>query len=515
MPLLRRSALQLAAGLFLTSLATTAGAIDILPRGKEPIPQPGSADTPTESVESAAPTGKKKKAIGDEKADLPPIKSDEKRPVPDYDNRGDEPTTAGDVLIWVPRVALSPLYFVSEFVVRRPLGFVATTVEKNHLPTLLVDFFTFGPERNAGIVPTFLIDFGFRPSFGFYFWWNKAFADNNDIRIRAATGGFDWLKLNVRDRIHLSRNETFNVIGAFSRRPDHSFWGLGPESGPESGRYKRELLDGALSYEAGLWRSSSFSAAMGVRDMSYDPNSHALGGVSLRERIDSGVILEPPGLDTGFTVFYQAIDAALDTRRLRHLQQFRPGSDFESPPGTGVRLALRGEHDASWRRLPPAQQSGNIHPHWVKYGGALSGFWDITGEQRVLGLSVLSDFVDPIDSSEIPFTELASLGGPRALRGFRTERFLDRSAVAANLEYRWPVWVFFDGVMDFTVGNVFGPHLNGFDWPLLRGSYDIGIQTVGSTDHVFEILFGFGTKPLGETFAIEQYRFVIGASSGF
>ena len=33
----------------------------------------------------------------------------EKRPVPEYDGR-DEPTTAGDVLIWVPRILVSPLF---------------------------------------------------------------------------------------------------------------------------------------------------------------------------------------------------------------------------------------------------------------------------------------------------------------------------------------------------------------------------------------------------------------------
>lgn len=98
-----------------------------------------------------------------------PIASDEKRPVPDYDGRGEEPTTGGDVLLWIPRVILSPLYFVSEFVVRRPLGWAISTAEEEEVPQKLVEIFTFGPDHNIGVVPTGLIDFGFRPSVGVYF----------------------------------------------------------------------------------------------------------------------------------------------------------------------------------------------------------------------------------------------------------------------------------------------------------------------------------------------------------
>src|SRR5262249_8130399 len=42
--------------------------------------------------------------------------ADDQRPVPDYQGRGDAPTDAGDVLIWVPRVVFAPVYFVAEYV---------------------------------------------------------------------------------------------------------------------------------------------------------------------------------------------------------------------------------------------------------------------------------------------------------------------------------------------------------------------------------------------------------------
>src|SRR5689334_3306490 len=40
----------------------------------------------------------------------------EKRALPNYDGRGPSRTTPGQKALWVPRLLLSPLYFVSEFV---------------------------------------------------------------------------------------------------------------------------------------------------------------------------------------------------------------------------------------------------------------------------------------------------------------------------------------------------------------------------------------------------------------
>src|SRR5262245_49049150 len=88
-----------------------------------------------------------------------------KRDVPDYDGRGDPPTTAGDVLIWVPRVAVSPLYLVSEYVIRKPMEVLVETVERHQWAQRVIDYFN-GP---VGIVPTALVDTGMSPTLGFYF----------------------------------------------------------------------------------------------------------------------------------------------------------------------------------------------------------------------------------------------------------------------------------------------------------------------------------------------------------
>ena len=57
-----------------------------------------------------------------------------RREVPDYRQLEPEPTSAGDVLIWVPRVLLIPAYLVTEYALRVPVGAAATEAERSNWP---------------------------------------------------------------------------------------------------------------------------------------------------------------------------------------------------------------------------------------------------------------------------------------------------------------------------------------------------------------------------------------------
>ena len=442
----------------------------------------------------------------------PPLRGDEERELPDYDGRGDEPTTVGDVAIWVPRIALAPAYLVSEYLVRQPLGWVVTRAEQEELPAILIDFFTFGPDRSVGIIPTTLIDFGFKPSVGLYFYWNDFLADRNDLRVRGATWGPDWITASVADHYEFRTGHEVGLRGGFTRRPDWVFHGLGPESGSVETRYSERRADVALEYDARLWRSSRFSAHMGIRDSSFDADSGCCGDPTVADAVAAGRFPLPPGFADGYTILRTGFDAALDSRERRNLDAAHEGSDHVSPPGGGVRLDLRGEHAAGLRTVEPDGQ----RLEWIRYGGTVGGFVDVDGYQRVLGLSVVADFADPLRrGGEIPFTEQVHLGGERPLRGFLEGRLRDRSAAVALLEYRWPVWVWFDGAIHYGVGNVFGAHLEGFELGRLRQSFGLGLRANSARDHAFEILAAFGTRTFDDGGGIEHFRLVFGATSGF
>ena len=443
-----------------------------------------------------------------------PNDKDSKRPKPDYDGR-EETTTAGDVLIWVPRIVLFPLYFVSEFVVRRPLGLVVTAAERAHLPAILVDFFTFGPDRQAGIIPTGLIDFGLQPSVGLYFFWNDAFVEGNELRLRAATGGLNWWRFNALERYRMTDEHAFSVGGELSIRPDHVFHGFGPESRDQRARYKKDLLQVSLGYYGDLWRSSSVESFVAVRDVSFEPDTGCCDDPTLAAEVAAGRLVPPPGLD-GYTVLVQGLAASLDSRPDRSPKDPQPGSDFVSPPGSGVLVRGRAAHAGSLAASGDATLAEPSRLEWVEYGATLGAFVDVTKNQRTIGLELGADFADPLFSDgEIPFTEQVTLGGDGPMRGFLEGRLIDRSAAVARLSYTWPVWVWFDGVLHYSVGNVFGAHLDGFELDLLRSSFGFGLQATGKRDHPFEILFAAGTDTFRNGAGIEHVRFVFGATSGF
>jgi hypothetical protein len=101
------------------------------------------------------------------------------------------------------------------------------------------------------------------------------------------------------------------------------------------------------------------------------------------------------------------------------------------------------------------------------------------------------------------------------MRGFYPGRLRDRSAAVATLKYRWPVWVWLDGSLQESVGNVFGEHLQGFESSRFRFSSAIGLESVGSRDGSFELLFGIGTETFEHGARLDSARIVLGTNRGF
>ena len=430
---------------------------------------------------AAGQDGEARRAIDPE--DLP------ERPVPDYDNRDGPGATAGEVLLWVPRIVFSPLYLVSEFVLRRPLGWLVTTAELNDWPALLIDFFTFGEEQKAGIVPTALIDFGFRPSVGVYAFGDDFLFDGNDLRIHAATWGADWLTLTVTNRTEVREGAIWlSLRGYGERRRDWLFYGLGSRSDEQDEtRFQQTEIGAEAIFEASVWRTSSVVWWVGVRSMDFRDETCCGEPSILQEHAP------PPGFE-GYTGVYQAMELSLDTRRER------------PAPGSGLRLEIEGEQGFDLR--DPTET------RWIRYGGTLGAYWDPSGLNRVIGLSLSVEFADPVGGGFVPFTEQVSLGGTELMRGFLEGRLVGRSAAVATFEYRWPVWIWLDGTLHAAVGNVFGEHLDGFDPDLLRLSFGVGFRTVQSRDHSFDVLLAFGSEPF-DNFEISSVRFLFGTTRGF
>lgn len=160
---------------------------------------------------------------------------------------------------------------------------------------------------------------------------------------------------------------------------------------------------------------------------------------------------------------------------------------------------------------------------WINYGAAVAGFVDLTGQQRVLGLTIAARFQDALtDGTTVPFTELVGakhiedVPDLDLMRGFQPGRLLGSSAVAATLEYRWPIWAFIDGTLQAAVGNTFDePHLEDFELEKLRFSFVGGLRSPNHRDHSFNFLIGFGTNTFEQGGGASAFRLLFGGTTGF
>jgi hypothetical protein len=109
----------------------------------------------------------------------------QKRKAADYGGYKTAAPSPGSVVLWIPRLVLAPLYLVTEYVIRAPLSVVVPAAERADLPRVLEDFFLFGPNHKAGILPAGFLSFGLNPSVGVYGFWHDALAAGNDWSARA------------------------------------------------------------------------------------------------------------------------------------------------------------------------------------------------------------------------------------------------------------------------------------------------------------------------------------------
>lgn len=416
-----------------------------------------------------------------------------RRPLPDYDGRGQAPATLWRRALWVPRLLLSPLYLVSEYLIRRPLGLAISAAERAELPSALYDFFAFGPNHKAGIVPIAFVEFGFVPSVGVYAFWDDAGFKGHDLRLRGSTWGEDWLSGTATERFRLPGALDLTLTASATHRPDYAFYGIGPDTREAAlVRYAADTVDAHAESRFSFAGSSSLETAVGYRGAAFGHSEYE-HEPSLDDAAARGAVPLPPGFHDGYRAVFNRSRLSLDSRGT-------------SSSETGLRLELFAEHGADSKNAPA---SG-----WLRYGSAVGGFWDLGDRHRVVSLSLSALLADPLGARPVPFTELVQLGGPGMLPGFRMGRLADRSAAVATLRYAWPIWIWLNGSVQVATGNVFGTHFDGLRAARGRLSAALGVESQGSRDSIFQALVGFGTETFESGAKLDSLRVVVGARSG-
>ncbi|HEX5063554.1 MAG TPA: BamA/TamA family outer membrane protein [Kofleriaceae bacterium] len=92
--------------------------------------------------------------------------------------------------------------------------------------------------------------------------------------------------------------------------------------------------------------------------------------------------------------------------------------------------------------------------NFFRYGFDLQQIFPIGGNPRVLSARVHGEAITA-ENNEVPFNEVPSLGGRQWLRGYATDRFRDKIALAGSLEYQWDLarWLYASVYAD--VGHVY------------------------------------------------------------
>lgn len=424
----------------------------------------------------------------------PAARADEappRREVPDLDGRPEQgPDPVLDGLLWVPRILTSPLYLVSEYVIRAPLAALLTELERNGIIDWL--FAAGGPFT---VMPTMFYEFGLSPSVGLYAAFEGLGFDENRLSAHAATWGEDWLRLIVRDRVRVTERAEIALRFEARRRPDQILEGLGHDATQvPRGRFAVDLLEARLEGKLEGWQRSALQVQAGYRNVGFRDGSW-LGEPSVLARGAP----PPTGYLTGYELAFFRLDLLLDTHE--------PTAEL-----TRARFRARVLAEENVLFGGVTADDGRAVTSFLRLGGELAGSTDFLGRGRVFMLRFRTELVIPSEEgAPIPFYELPDAGGRGPLPGFITGQLRGASVMGLSLEYVWPVYALLDGFTTISVGNAFGTLYEGFDWDRLRLAWQIGIVPRFDGEHLIEISFGLGTETFERGATLSQARLVVGA----
>jgi hypothetical protein len=122
---------------------------------------------------------------------------------------------------------------------------------------------------------------------------------------------------------------------------------------------------------------------------------------------------------------------------------------------------------------------------YITVGGSAAHFFRLGSDRRVLAIRFAGEQNIDFGSDDVPFFNLARLGGSKPhhgsdlLRSYRFNRYFDEGLMVGNIEYRYSVYEYGDFQADavalFDIGEVF-EDLGDFEFDELNLSYGLGMN---------------------------------------
>lgn len=148
--------------------------------------------------------------------------------------------------------------------------------------------------------------------------------------------------------------------------------------------------------------------------------------------------------------FYMGLE--LDLNHFSNVEVLDPIARFSSPPGvdgfTNVGIGLGLVYDQRYNVLNPREGffvEGGFLRYNQNFGSDYSfnsyfldfRYYQPTVKNQVLAYQFLMNAVSAFDQSEIPFNQLALMGGESLMRGYYLGRYRDNFLLASQVEYRF------------------------------------------------------------------------------
>ncbi len=431
-----------------------------------------------------------------------------KRRIPTYDGRRPARLTAGQVLIWIPRVLFFPVHVTLEYLLRWPIVKLITVLEKHYVIERVKGIFTFANGKGSWL-PTFLKEFGRFNQVGAFFQYKDLGVPGHRLILQAAFWTNHWYHAKAIDQFKVFRNNrgTVKIRGEFRYRPDSVFYGLGPDSLTEAKSFYRiRHTEVELSLHAVLTGLNRFKAGLFYRNVEIsNGQSPAIVSPESEPFFGTDFATTVPGFGDTYNLMTAQLKLDLDTRSPERIDTI----------GSGLRMELLGSYSIDPQNL---DSRGSPRLHFAQWGGEVSGFWDVTGRSHVLSLRVYVTAQERIGSDPLPIHERLKLGGKEYLRGFISGRFRGDSAFVASAQYRYPIWWMLDANLFASVGNVFTGRFEDFGFRRMVMSWGIGVRTNTSKAVSFDVLVAFGSNQFqywDEKFKLDNIRLLIGINQGF
>jgi len=288
----------------------------------------------------------------------------------------------------------------------------------------------FDKTNTYGVTPWLFVDTTYGGvTLGGRFVHRNLFGAREKFALRAGFGGkfSEVVEGDFKTGQRLGPGTSLELHGEYDSRPHDPFYGIGNENDAMQVRFRQQIKRATTTLDLLAPDEKYFHLRMAgaITDLNY-------GVAEVGTPID---MVYDTGMLTGWTGtrnLYGELELRYDSRRV--------SATLESK---GVLL------DAFMGRVHQLE-AGN---DYLRYGGKAIRFQPL-GSGRTLATRLHVEAVNGTPT-DVAFSQLPQLGGTSLLRGYPSERFRDRTALAGSAEYLWDVSSFMLASVFVDAGRVY------------------------------------------------------------